>query len=168
MKRLLYVADHVGEIESLTEALRRIGIGDWHVYRVGKDDVDSSPELSLRRRAETQGSTVGALTGFVLGLLASIAVVVVWHLSPMPALAVFAALSLVPTLLGYRLGARIGGALARCRLARLRDAMAPAQAMLIVDVEPQQLAAVAQLADTFSLHPSTLHPLSLRGRLRCT
>lgn len=172
MKRLYYLSESLDVVEQIADALHRTGISAWDFHVMSKDaegiyrrHLRSSG--SLHRRGIMRGRERGALCGFLLGLAASIIVVVLWRLSPALSLVAFAGVTFAPMLLGSWLGAEVGRVLQAQRLAAFTDDIEQGKALLIIDVDRKHFSSVQNLMKQFpvqSVHPRSFHALN---HLRC-
>lgn len=172
MKRLYYLSDNLDLVEHIADALHHAGISAWDFHVLSKDaeGIYRRHLLSagtLHRRGIMRGSERGALGGFLLGLAASIMLVVFWRLSPAMSLIAFASVTFVPMLVGSWLGAEIGRLVQGQRLAAFNDDIERGKAVLIIDVDREHFSCAQDLMKQFPalrVHPASLHPLQ---HLRC-
>lgn len=160
MKRLFFIADDMAMVEPIAETLFSAGISAWNFHVISKDDAGmychrSQSTSPLHRIGVMRGSTIGALCGFLLGLFAAIAAVLMLPLSLLQNLALFATATFTPTLIGSWLGAMVGRAMQDHRIARLYNLIEHGHVLLIIDVDRLHRAKVEQLLQSFPIHPAT-------------
>lgn len=171
MKRLFFIADDMAMVQPIAETLYNAGISAWNFHVINKDDGmychRSQSTTPLHRIGVMRGSTIGALCGFLLGLSVAIAAVLMLPLSLLQNLALFAAATFTPTLIGSWLGAIVGRALQNRRIARFDHLIERGHVLLIIDVDRAHRVKVEQLLQSFPIRPATDHAASGSIKMHC-
>jgi len=172
MKRLFFIADEIAMVEPIAEVLYNAGISAWNFHVISKDEAGmychrSQSTTPLHRIGVMRGSTIGALCGFLLGLSAAIAAMLLLPLSLLQNLALFAAATFTPTLIGSWLGAMVARGLQDRRIARFHNLIERGHVLLIIDVDQTHRAKVEQLLQSFPIRPATDGATLGSIKLRC-
>jgi len=173
VKRLYYLADNLDVAEQIADVLHSAGISAWD-FHVMSQDADGlcrhhlHSATPLHRRGIMRGSERGALCGFLLGLAASIAIVVFGRLAPAQSLIAFAAVTFAPMLIGSWMGSTAGHCVQKQRLAMFKDDLEQGRAVLIVDVDRVHFTTVQTLMQQFAVQLVHRPSILMASHLRCT
>jgi hypothetical protein len=172
MKRLFFIADEMAMVEPIADALYSAGISAWNFHVISKDDAGmychpSRSTSPLHRIGVMRGSTIGALCGFLVGLFAAIAAVLLLPLSLLQNLVLFAAATFTPTLIGSWLGAMVGRALQDRQIARFYNLIEHGHVLLIIDVDRMHRPKVEQLLRSFPIRTASNNVAPASIKMRC-
>ena len=158
MKRLYYLSDSLDTVDEVATALHRAGINDWNFHVLSKDDAGLYTHhlhsaTPLHRRDVIRTGERGALLGFGVGLMAAIFSVLLFELSPVHSMVVFAIAIALPTLFGAWAGGLVGLSLENHKIARFHRDIEAGRALLMIDVDRAHYRRIQLLMKVFAVQP---------------
>lgn len=152
MKRLYYLTDSIDSTESISNDLHRLGITDWNLHVLSKDDDGLFRHHihganTLQRLDVIHSGEQGALIGIAIGLCAGTALMLGKPFGLELGLIAIAAIVIVFTLFGTWVGGMVGLTHESYKIKRFHNDLEAGRYLIMVDFRKKQEQQVKDLMD---------------------